>query len=49
MKGLQATTELLLGDEDMEALIRAIKGAMDEIVVEAGGSDPEHRKIWHVT
>jgi len=48
IQGLVADTELALNDQDVESLVSKLKGALDDIVIKAGGTDPEHRKIWHV-
>jgi len=46
--GFEEGSEINLSGSDLEELIRKIKGAMDELVVQAGGTDPLHRTLWHV-
>lgn len=48
LRGIVAGEQLQLTDERIEQLIREVKGTLDALVVSAGGSDPEHRKVWHV-
>ena len=48
LAGFHEGKEITLTEGDVEALIRSIKAAMDELVVEAGGPDPLHRTLWHV-
>lgn len=48
LAGFQEGAEINFTDEDIEALIRRIKAAMDELVVQVGGPDPLHRTLWHV-
>jgi len=43
--GLKAGRDLSLSEADAERLVRAIKAAMDELVVSAGEPDPQHRTI----
>ncbi|MBA2422153.1 MAG: hypothetical protein H0V61_02870 [Chitinophagales bacterium] len=46
--GLSVNSELSLATFQVESLLRDVKECLDELVVKAGGKDPEHRKIWHV-
>ena len=34
-------------EDQIEALLRGVKGMLDKIVVDAGGGDPGHRTVWH--
>jgi len=48
LSGFKEGAEITLAEDSVEALTRAIKAAMDAIVVQAGAPDPLHRKLWHV-
>lgn len=46
--GLLEGKEINLTEGEVEAFVRDIKAAMDELVVQTGGADPLHRTLWHV-
>lgn len=46
--GLSPNAVLRLTPDDVEGLIRRIKGTLDDLVVESGGTDPKHRTLWHI-
>jgi hypothetical protein len=48
IEGICSDIELSLGSEDVELLVHNVKEALDHLVVNAGGNDPELRKVWHV-
>lgn len=48
LAGFHEGNEITFTDRDIETLVRNIKAAMDELVVQAGGPDPLHRTLWHV-
>lgn len=48
LRGFQEGQVIAFEDGDIEALVRRIKAAMDDLVIKAGGTDPKHRTIWHV-
>ena len=48
LRVFQAGAEIILPEEAVETLVRKIKGSMDELLIQAGGKDPQHRTIWHV-
>jgi hypothetical protein len=48
LPGFNAGDELTLDGEAVESIVHGLKAAMDELVVDSGETDPEHRKIWRV-
>jgi hypothetical protein len=44
----QPGTTLTFNDAAIETLVRNIKSALDALVVRSGGSDPQHRTLWHL-
>jgi hypothetical protein len=45
LRGFQEGEELVFKEGDLEASVRGIKAAMDQLVVKAGGEDPKHQTI----
>jgi len=39
---------IAFSESDIEQLVRAIKAALDNMVLAATGTDPEFRKVWRL-
>lgn len=46
--GMAAGVRIEVNEIGIEALVRGLKIAFDQVVVDAGGADPNHRKLWRV-